>query len=248
MKDIQADAESFVRQLNGEGHVVYFNDGVHASTGLNPLPGYQGFKINQQGFGAFGAFGGVMETLGGAGELLRYDAQLRDGHWTFMQWDSDGGWNLKARTGDGRSYQNTTGGFTENKETLSPDDEFTIDVVDGVLALSVNTSGAQYTDDIVILPYNASRAQIEGHASIQHPMGPLPVMRMTGDIVSEQWIYVVGTVTNREYVNKPTNMRGFGWVSNAEVIRFTLTEVTPGWVYDNNIPGWDLQGLPQGAT
>lgn len=225
------EAEAFERLVQGEGHYFSFADGLQASTGLNPMPGYNAVVIN---------FNNGLAGLPGylRGLILpniEYDAQLGE-EWTIIFRDGLGGGEFvdtgAALRSDG-FYVLNGGASSGTWYPGSWPTTLEVDVVDGVLRLSGTGSNV---DDLVILPFRASESMMNAltEDSGGDPMwGPLPVHRITGDVIAEDHAFMVGEVTGVRFVQKPQEVSGnvsTMWVNNAKLVDFTLAEVPRAFV------------------
>lgn len=226
-----AEAEAFVNMLTLGGHRVTFGTGLQASTGLNPMPGASGMTWNS----AVGYDGepGYLDTT--ATTLLQYDAQLGD-DWSVLfreggtspLWLGGATFNSAGRASyNGTSYDYV--GFDQGNDHL-------MEVIDGVVTFTGTTTST--LNDVVILPWVITDAIADlwsaGDPASGGPVwGPLPVLRVTGQVMAESFSYVLGDVTGETFLQKPQRVSGnIGgtWINNARVINFTLVEVPQTFV------------------
>jgi hypothetical protein len=237
------EAEGLLGLIEGRGHKIACADGLQASTGLNPEPGHQRVRLSPALTTPFGGLGRISVDSSLTGEIiLQYDAQFDDNCWTVHWWELNGStWEHHAKRSDGVGYldgvqDNTVGNFGGSSE-------FVVDVTGGVVTFSMDDGGTETFDDLILLPYLASKQQIAAWAVAPNPFGPLPVLRARGDFIQESHIYVLGEVTGIRYVQKPQEITPFGWLNNAKIISFRLLEVADAYVFDTDVPGIDPNEL-----
>lgn len=243
------DANALMGLLWGEGHQFDFADGLQASTGLGPRPGYGAVRVNAQAYGANGR--GVLQVPAVAGRFLQYDAQLRDDEWTLL-WSTYAGftWNGSVKRSDGVGYRN--GARNDNVGEpggLSPDG-VVVRVTDGVVDLINSSATVRNMDDLVVLPYKMTETMM---AAVSQPVtngkfGPCPVLVCSGDFFGGRTTFCVAEVQGSGFSGRASTIPGIGWVSNAQVVRFTLMELEPGFATSVLAGGFTTPRPPAGAS
>lgn len=198
--------------ISGRGHRISFADGLDASTCMNPSEPLPSNAFLRTSPGAFGEPGWV-ETVAGAGELLRYPAQADD-EWTVI-WCEDPG---------------STGTWTTRVVTsvapVAPGTVVSVSEDNGDIVFDRIASGG--IDEISIYPFIASQMCIDNwlaDKAVQFPGGPLPYMHAYGDLLCEdEPILVYGDVSSSEIVQlcDPAVGPEPFWQ-----LQFTLREVNP---------------------
>jgi hypothetical protein len=219
------DGDAFEHLVQGEGHYLGFANGLQASTGLQPMPGHAGITWNPAN--GFGGVPGYLDTTGTV--RLQYDAQLGD-DWTVVCRDSSAAWAIS-----GLAFTDA-GGWDDTTERTSLADinsfsSMNFEVVDGVLTISSGMGSG--LDDLVILPWRATGSMLQTWAALgTAEWGPLPVLRVTGDVIAEDHAFMVGEVNGVRYVGKGSvsGSVSTAWVNNAKIVDFTLHEVPPSFV------------------
>jgi hypothetical protein len=204
----QEDADALQELLGGIGHVLPFDTGLDASTGLAPERGYRAKLLPSSG-----AFAGAVEVL--ASGTLVYDAQLGD-RWTVTLWTYEGGaWVPYTVRDDGAKWASGVRNDTATTSWLS--------VASGALTLSPGGAARRF-DDLTILPWRSSAAQIAAHHARTAGFPRLPLLELTGDLVPDAAVTVSAELEEQEGVQAQLED---GWEAGARRVSFTLTEVLP---------------------
>ena len=226
-------ADPFIRMINGEGHMVDLSDGLQASTGLNPRPGHANLTMRPATVGAWGR--GVLRIdtslIGSDGLIAAYDIQCRDNDWTVLLWTySNGVWTGSARRADGKGYRAGVRNDNAFLRVNSPEGLF-VNVVEGVVELYRDFTAGSFihADDLVLLPYSLSEAQMAMVTAYNQKWGPAPVLCVSGDLIGSD-TFCMGNVTGVQIVQKPVPYPGLGWINNAKIIKFTLSEMDQPFV------------------
>lgn len=102
----------------------------------------------------------------------------------------------------------------------------------GALTMIEEGSAARVVDDLIILPWRASESQLASWTQRNSRWGPLPLLSMDGEVLegaddasSFGSTLVMGDVLSVDLIQKPTTVKGFGWVNNAKIVRFQLGEI-----------------------
>lgn len=221
-----ADADAFINLVEGNGHYISFGTGLHASTGLNPLPGYTGVSWVSAN-GESGEPGLV--SLSDAARI-QYDPQFGN-EWTVVFLEDPSAWRAAVYRSDG------TGWLDGVAQTWSPGSGFTtadLSVVDGVV--TITSAAFVDLDDVALLPWRVSDAMGVEWSTLPAGapvFGPLPSLRVSGEMIAESHSYMVGEVTDERFISKPQMLEGnvsSRWVNNARLIDFTLREVPQTFV------------------
>lgn len=236
------EGEAFIKLFQGEGHFFDLAEGYEGSTSLYPVGGMQGLQLKPNVWGARGrGVGAVKGALSGPTTpdgFFRVNAQLGD-DWTVLwaEKQSTNGnlesshWDFFAKRSDGVGY------FSGAREDRvgEPSVGWTlasVDVSDGELTMRNDFSTDFGIDDILILPWRAPESWMDAWTTIS-PMAPklpaMPVLTARGDFVEEDYSYVVGDINGVDFIQKPTQVQGIGWVNNAMLIRARLSEVDPAF-------------------
>lgn len=231
-EDGYAEAEAFEHLVQGEGHFIGFGTGLHASTGLNPMPGYAAITWN--GAAWYGNQPGYIITS--SSTVLQYDAQLgRDWSVLFREGGVSPVWAGGATFNSAGRASYNGGSYTYGIGDWAQGNDHDVSVIDGVVTFR-GTSNS-HLDDVVILPWVITDEMADlwstpNLANGEPVWGPLPVLRVTGDLIAESHSYMVGEVTGVKYVGKGRvggNVSSM-WVNNAKIVDFTLTEVSDTFV------------------
>lgn len=235
------DAEAFVGMLQpGESCVWGMRDGLAGSTGLSPMPGYGTLTFQPGAAGAFPGSPGRIHTDAAHGtELFRIDIQARQDEWTVGGWVSTDGasWNFYALRGDSFGIEN----LTENDLSFRDGGPAPFYVVEneGAFSFVKNGAGDAYLDDLFIRRFRATVPMLNAWADLTKPLGPLPVMRATGDMIREDWAYCATEPGRIQVVSKSTEIPNFGWVNNALLVSFSAFLIADRYVLDDQIPGFE---------
>lgn len=224
------EAETLISVVNGEGHMIYFRDGLQAGTGLTPevcsLFGVLLDKAESPFSSTFEA-GSLEITNASNSAILRYDAQLCD-EWTLHFWYKDSSvWHVVTKRSDGVFYED---GVRDDTQWVGPHGNIDIRVDDGRVTISGSGFNVDHLHHLAILPYKAHENFITAWHASTTPWSDLPALRMEGDLINTDHEHVFGSVSDVAYVQKPSEVSGFGWVNNSEIVDFTLTEVPPGFL------------------
>ena len=193
-------AETLVNTVLGVGHFFDFADGLAAKTMLQPRPGYQGFRVRAGVAGAFGS-GQLLFDSPFVGRAMDIDAQL-PARWTVVWREKEAGFFVqKTRRGDGSGWDGATQDNTVG-DSAGTSSKLAMDVLDGVLRVGETAAGAEAAevDDLLIYPFEMHSSAIEAMVSMQFKPADLPELRLTGDIVQEDQVRVLGQVTGDDYL------------------------------------------------
>ena len=226
------DAEALINLLTTGGHFFDFKDGLQASTALQPRAGYppSGVRLQPTSWGDFGK-GALTIATATTGVVLAIDAQLGD-DWTIICRrvnPTTGIFEGVAQRSAGASYVNGSKSTTFGFRPSSGGEQFRFHVLDGVVeVVKEGTANAETIDDLVILPWLASDAQLAAwtsEASAITKFGPLPWVRVDGVMVGSREIVCEPKFLDSDFVGKPHELPGVGWTTNARIVRFALTMV-----------------------
>lgn len=231
-------AKTFEHILNGEGHVVYFRDGLQASTGLNPeiidLSG-SGFEIARAG--PFPGFdGGTFSSDAGA-IVMRYDAQLCD-EWTILWAEesfTDNTWRFLSRRHDGAFWQDGVRVDTQWLNGRGVPGEWEVTVRNGKVELASNGADGGALHHLVILPFHASDDFVEAFGTSTKPWGPMPALRVEGDALQTDHEFFFGRVKSIDYITVPSTVDGWGRISNGALVQFELEAIASAFVADDSV-------------
>jgi hypothetical protein len=224
------DAESLSNLILGQGHHFGWTGGPESSTGLmpDPLPSTAvGVGVKFTGGSSARFCGGVQGDI-----FLRYDTQLIDSDWTIIWMES--GSAVCVRRSDGAGFFN--GIRDDETGRINGPSRFVADVVDGSAVFGVDAALAsgQFMFPADVFPWFASDGMIaEWSANLttvgSKYVGDTPVLRIAGDIIEEDNAFCVGEITGEDYIQKPKNVPGVGWVNNAKIVKFALMETPETW-------------------
>lgn len=196
VSDIAA-ADALRHLIQGEGHYFSFDNGLDASTGLQPSLNAT-VKLVTSG-GKFNGFAEV-ESAGS----MAIDAQLPE-EWTVSAWIDDGtgaGFEAIALRSDNTQFESGVSGSFGVQNVLSESS--------GILTiLGVDRAGANAAvkiDELVVLPWFAVDAQIAAWHGLATSFSPLPFLNITGDMIEEtNGIRVRGNITSQSYIQRGTS-------------------------------------------
>lgn len=230
------EAQAMIHLVNGEGHVVYFREGWDAATGLSPVvedlsncrfdraetpfPGYEP-----------GSFRSESDQ-----RMMTFDAQLKD-DWTLHGWVRIDGevWEPYTRTSDGCAY---VAGVRDDTLWDNTWGNYSVDVLDGRLHLMGNGGDITWLHHLCLLPWVASEEMVLAWHAATKPWGPMPLLRVEGDLITSSEEFMLGRVDDVTFITKPHDLGApFGWVNNAEIIDLTLMEYRDGYVADDQVAG-----------
>lgn len=241
------EATAFQNLLHGRGHFFDLRDGLHASTGLGPRPGYDGFYIDPTKLHGSDTSVVVFDTAK-TGEFMSVDAQLAD-DWTIL-WYEDANdnntWAHMARTSDGRGLED---GVRDDDVGVpaAGASEVTFDVIDGVVRFQKENGIDLNWDDVVILPYLLPDSFITQLSAAAQPFGPCPLLLVEGDTILADLTYAFGEVTQTDFVPGGSKQASVGWMNDARVVRFNISEVTDTFVNDTLVPAQGIVDIPNTA-
>ena len=186
-------AEALKALLEGRGHAFRFGEGLQSFTGLQPEPGYAGLAMSAT---PPAPLEGALDITQGSFRL-RYNAQL--GHSWTVQWREYDGvdWSIATLTSGGLSYLDgvATAGVGSTATALAAE------VLDGVVRLSYSGSGALAgLADLVVLPYDVATGMAEAFHATNYNFSPLPLIRVSGDLVDGRVILCEAKVSNSPFV------------------------------------------------
>jgi hypothetical protein len=217
---VHSEALALTNLVWGTSHVVHFGDGLQAASGLNPVPGYSGVSwVPSAGLG--GEDIGYIQLAGSASSpSLEYDAQLND-EWTILWHERDGGdWVGAGLTDSGTGYLNGVSNlFVGGAST-----DVQLSVAGGVAEFGNANASAIDVDQIVILPWRATAAQLAVWTAAQDVLwGPGPALLMSGDMFTEDCVYGYGRVTEVKRVQ-------FSGLNNGAEVSFEIDEIDPTYL------------------
>lgn len=212
------EGEALIGLLLGDGHVFSFDVDPYSSKGLI-------WSGAQPGLTATAKFGGFAGSFASGTTYLvepAYDGEDQ----TVLLWRRQGAGSFdhyamtRTKAGVRVDYKNGVAGSygTTNWSTLSDG---------GLTLLGKNDAGTNttiQTDDLVILPFLLTPAQIASVAAATTAWGDLPTLRVSGQGVdsASAEIEVLGNVTGVEYTQAST---GASWISDNVEIDFTLETI-----------------------
>lgn len=227
-------ADTMISVINGDGHVAFLRRGFDADTGLQPEIGSLVDTHFDKTASPFTGFETGSIRSEGDGMILRYDAQLCD-EWTIHFWyQVDGtGWQVRTMRDDGVTY---TDGVRVDTDFGVACGNFGVDVIDGRVEVNGFGSDVTWLHHLALLPYRAHTDFIETWHAAAKPWSGLPVVRVEGDALVTDHELFFGKVTGSTFIGKPQQVSPFGWVNNAQIVEFELSEVAQGFVYDDTVP------------
>ena len=201
---IRSDAEALRGLLLGLGHYWSFDTDLYSSKGLGPVAGY---SATQSSTG--GRFGGKVSVTS-----ISYAAGLPSS-WTVLvsRW-SGTAWEKYAVRSDGAKWKDGARNDALSTTWLS--------VSGGTVTL---TGTSTSFDELIVLPYLATDAQIQAWHALTVPFSALPRINATGDLVqrtASSPLVVQCQVMNEEIVQFA---KGGAWHKDGKVIEFVLEEV-----------------------
>lgn len=229
-----SEADAFERWLWGEGHFFDFKEGLHASTGLLPEPGYGGkLRINRFALDPFGTFSVPFVEVDDE-IFLQYNAQL-GADWSVSWWERDTThgttFHHAVKRSDGTGYYD---GVEDN--TVGDDggtSAIVVNVAGGTVYFSRQVLGSPGDitrfSDMAIYPYQITARMADGLANATGNGGPLPVLLMEGDIIGDTPTFVVCEVRSSEYTQAVVDM-ATGLESNVKKVDFNIIEVDDKFV------------------
>lgn len=225
------EAQTFIRTLHGEGHVIYFTRGWDAATGLTPEIGNLNgitFDRTLSPFSSSFEQGSLVVGPSSSDVFARYDAQLDD-EWTLHFWYNENGvgWHPATKLSDGRFFED---GLSLPGLWEGPFDNISIRVVEGRVELAGEGNPASYLHHLAIMPYLVDESFITTWHAATKPWGEMPLLRVEGDALLTDHEFFFGEVTGVQYIQFGRHVDGLGWVNNGQEIDFTLHEFQPGFV------------------
>lgn len=229
------EARAMAGMLNGLGHFFAFQDGLQASTGLNPLTGYQGdtgpgMRIMAQAWGLYGR-GMLALPTANSGNALRYDVQFSDDEWTAIYFQRfDGYWLMVAGTSDGTTWVNSddpdqvTDPLGERRDGYisSASSGFRITMIDGVAFIDTRADMPFPVSDFALLPYKMTSEMLK---AVILPgagkFGPCPVLNVSGDIVDGESTFAVAQDVTQRFIQRMQQSNG-KWRNAARGLQFKL--------------------------
>lgn len=229
-------AKGIEHLLCGEGHFFDLRDGLQASTSLHPVAGYPAtVRLLPTSWGDFGR--GVMAIPSTfAGTAIRIDAQL--GHdWTVMARrvpPAGGAFVGVAQRSSGTSYVAGVESAAFGMPVAEGGEALRFRVIDGILEIvKEGTTSPEVLDDLVVLPWRAPDTMLQAWtaaASTIPKFGPLPCLRLDGDMVGGGTILAEGRVTGIDVIQRPSRFPIVGWVNNGHVVRCIFDELDERYV------------------
>lgn len=220
------EAVSLENVIDGVGHYIGFTDGLEATTGLNPQPGFGAFILDLSLAIPSTSISSGIRSAADPSFIIEYNAQLIS-KWT-VQWreTTDGtNWSIITERSDGAIWAD--GVRNDSYVSLA-----TLGVASGVATFTDGNGDLEAMTDLAILPYEVTEDHILSWHSSTRPFSPLPVLRVEGDITQESVIWAVGNISDIKYIQKPREYPGIGWLNNAKVISFELGEVNESFISD----------------
>lgn len=233
--------------IAGRGHFFGFGRGLVADepgTGLSPSfagtfqSALMSPRINP-GLGRSG-LGFITVDDGDTTDFLNYPAQLGP-DWSIFWADSQvpsglATWDMWGKTSDGKLYRNAA--VASSAFTFDPI------VENGDVRITTACGCEAGLTDLVILPWRASEAQVIAWTTPGvDRWGPLPVLRMTGDIIDKPATFVVGELSSSPFQQRGAASKalpsagGARWSNADKVIRFTLAEVDDQYLSGSGLEG-----------
>lgn len=211
--------------INGLGHYVGFVDGMEATTGLNPDPGFRDLFFRPSTSVPSTNITGMITTPLTGNFRFDYDAQL-GADWT-VHWreDDSSTWEIITKRSDGAQW---VSGVRNDAYVTAAE----VTVSSGVVQGRDANSNLENMTDLAILPYLATESHILSWHAATERFSPLPVLRVEGDLFSENIIWGVGQVGDVRYIQKPEDIPGIGWLNNAKIVSFEIAEVNETFIAD----------------
>lgn len=218
------DGQSLQRLIWGMAHVANFNNGLQCASGLNPSTGYSGVTWNPAA-GIAGVEGYVTFAGNASAPSLAYDAQL-GAQYTVLWYESNDG---TTWSGCGFSSAAGVGGYLNgaaNAFVGAAATRLTWSVAAGEITFTNQDPAVVHVDHVVILPWAATVSQLETWTAANPTTqlwGPAPLLRIEGDMFSEDVVYAYGRVTTDK-------RKAHGATTNAHELAFELDLIDPSFV------------------
>ena len=140
------------------------------------------------------------------------------------------GWEFFAKRSDGTGYWNGVQDDIVGEGGIASYTSF--GVSEGEFTFRNDPSINYALDDLLILPWKCPTSWMEA-LTLDSPMAPklpaMPVLTARGDIIQEDFAYVVGEITGVDFIQRQSVVAGIGWVNNAMMIKARLSEVDPAY-------------------
>jgi len=228
--DSYADGAAFRELLAGRGHLVRFSEGFEASTWLGPEPGYRDCYVDPTAADPFGGSTGILQVRASGvtdRPFLAYDFQLPPTGWALVWWEyDDDGFYHRALSWDGatrRGWQNGVRDDDVGTASGPGANNFLRPIVTDGIARLVRAGSAAFQIGPVLglqfCPSNTQMAQLTQHIQ---PFGPMPALRLEGDMIGEEWVHVRPTPLRSDFFLLYDSS---GRRNNVRLIEFDLAEV-----------------------
>ena len=237
------EANSIAQILRGRGDVIYFRNGTQGSKGTMPkeMGTNCAFDLNQaspfdddQGGGLYGE---------DPSAYLIYDYQLGqdwdlNSDYTILWCEFNGGdsaWHRSALRSDGTFVFD--GLFNNDRwdEGSGNGMEWMLRVDDGQLRMEAIGGDGGTLYHVVVLPFIASDTVIDAFMNSTVAWGPLPALRVTGDVITTDHEFMFGSVKSESW-KRADLLDGEGLRSNNLIIDFELEFIPSNWFQDSTVP------------
>jgi hypothetical protein len=228
--DSYADGAAFRDLLAGRGHLVRFSEGFEASTWLGPEPGYRDCYVDPTAADPFGGETGILQVRASGvtdRPFLAYDFQLPSTGWAFVWWEyDDDGFYHRAISWDGTTRRGWQDGVRDDDVGTASGpgtSNFLRPIVtDGIARLVRAGSDAFQVGPVLGLQFCPSAAQMAQLTQHIQPFGPMPALRLEGEMIGEEWVHVRPTPLRSDFFLLYDSS---GRRNNVRLIEFDLAEV-----------------------